>query len=377
MVVKLQISALGEFIMDNRSIEILKSSFLLMPSPCEESFMYGMYVTPVLKKEEVHFVLQSTDSEEEIMVKGYESPVCIQILSSFRELILGKYVNDIHFYVYYDKEWKELTFHEFYPELIKTQWPNSDSGEAIGVPKVKRITKARWQKKLTDDYNSDPLVYWWRSDQINERMQEIVQEKYYKKLKPTKRTLPFGDLEYEVTEYKDIKSIFAVSKEVLKIKIEQIKKNNKVVFLTPVKEFVRLNKSEGWSCGAIVVSQTESEMQLIEPGEYERNEETIHEWTKKITLSGGIIETLQDGRIKAILPTEVDFSELIDNKYRVSCVMAKRGEYIFSKEKVPVWPAYIFSKKTQKQYRLTPLSISHSNGHLAKSKYKRTFFNKT
>ncbi len=304
-------------------INIENSKFLLLADPRYESSLYGVRVTKIRRKDELHFILRSNEGNDPVVFKGHESATCLQVLFAFGEELEGKCLNDIHFYSFYERSWRHLSFNKFEVDLVKKRWPECDSGEALGDVVVTSLGGLDLNKRLKSDSNANAFLYWYHCLESA----DLLYEQYINELCDAKKyickKLPFGELEYDVTEHREVHFLFAVNKRVLKSKIHELQSNNSVVFMTPIEK----GWIQGWVCGVVVVGRTNNNWEFIEPGEHCVHPCYFIEYPEKMIAAGGCCKTLADGRIVVDLPVEVDFTKPNGGPL----VMARRGLYIFSK----------------------------------------------
>lgn len=92
-------------------IEIMVATELMLSSPVENGLMGMTEVTPIVRLDELHFILCPRDIDTgPAMFKSYESATCLQVIIAMEELCIGRMMEKIFFYASYEGGWKQIHF---------------------------------------------------------------------------------------------------------------------------------------------------------------------------------------------------------------------------------------------------------------------------
>ncbi|MDW5418607.1 hypothetical protein R6242_18745 [Iodobacter sp. CM08] len=303
-------------------IEIMVATELMLSSPVENGLMAMTEVTPIVRLDELHFILCPRDIDTgPAMFKSYESATCLQVIIAMEELCIGRMMEKIFFYASYEGSWKQIHFTEFDEKLIKKSWTECDSGDSLIGPVIKPITLAEINlSALTDDYTSPAFGYWRQACAMSNIVFSEFEDEVEDSCQLQRDFVQIGDARIEIRKYIGANFLFAIDKEVLELRIQKASEREEYVLALP---FHKVADSIGWGCFYNFVDRTEQSITVIEPGELRLIYPDWHEYASKIRNIGGQIIEISPNIVEAILVTELDMTQPSGGP----CVLLKRGRY--------------------------------------------------
>lgn len=305
-------------------IEILEVAELMMSSPVEDELMRMTEVTPVIRLDELHFILQPMDSESgPVVFKDHEGATCLQVIRALQDLCIGRMIDKIFFYAMYNGSWRKIHFTHFDKTLIKKSWPECDHGDALIGPVITPVKRGDIKASaMTDDQTSSAFGYWWQTlataGIIYDANLNIIEDA----LRMQRELVAIGDATIEMRKFIGVHFLYALDQEVLKLRIQKASEREGFISVSPLFQGAG---NIGWGCYYTWVDRTEQSLKVIEPGEHRLIYPEWHEYLAIIRANGGQVVEVSPNVAEAVLTTEVDMTQ----PHGGPCDLLKRGRYRF------------------------------------------------
>lgn len=301
-------------------IEILPTKRMLYSEPGRERCLSGMFVTPIIRLDEVHFILESTDRNRPIVFSGYEEAICLQVLVGDSQLCDGYDICKIFFYATYERKWEKISFTYFDPELVEIRWPDCDPGAALKGKVISPLMTNELTSGMSDDYSSSAFGYWWWMHTSINHAQENCEDLLETDADIIEEAIEFGDIITPVIKYVGGQFIFALETESLLERIGEAQK--KECFLS-VSGIHHGENGYGRVCYIERVERVEYKRRIINPGRVCVGESFWKGYRKMISAAGFEIKQISPEVFETNLTTEIDLKP-----EGISHVLS-RGQYQF------------------------------------------------
>lgn len=285
----------------------------------------GVKVILILRHNELHFILLPYEGDNvHVVPKGLESSTFFAVLRCFYKHVDGKEIKDIYFYAIYDEAWSQFQFDNLDINLIMDPSLESEDDIPLDPPIINDMDVDKLlDKRLKNDSDADAFAYWYHKMESANYLSGHYFDELYDAKKPLTIEKSFGDLKYNVREFRCVTFLFSTTKSALNKKIRELQTNHKVVYITPV---IR-GRWQGWVCGAVVVDEIENYWTLLEPGKHVLRPYEFNEYLEKLSAVGAGIKYQNNDSIAIVdNPIDIDFS-----KPSGHVAMALKGKYIFEK----------------------------------------------